>query len=143
METAEYRRWVAYCQKYREPARSKMLQLFSHLTGQDQTSAAGLATCIQGNANDRVRIAQALIDGEIVRVNGRLQLPNARPEQTLTESELAYDAVMGAVWAWARTLPTDSAKQRRAVKLATLIDSFFDEDIDDEDDSGQDEDTDQ
>lgn len=139
MITAESTRFFAYVDTTsRENAREKRRALFSVLTGQEFESVRALSDAVGGNSRLQAWIAQALIDGEIVRVNGRLQLPSARPEETRTESERLWEATVRAMWAWVKSYPMDSEEGTRARRATIPIDSFFDEGLDDEDESSQD-----
>jgi hypothetical protein len=79
MQSSEFVRFNRYVSSTTKLcAQPKRLALFAALSRREHASAAALVAAVGGNTKDRVWVAQAMRDGEIVLVGGVLTVPSAR-----------------------------------------------------------------
>jgi hypothetical protein len=140
METLESKRFFAYVARTsRSHAIPRREAVFSVLDGRDCTSITELCARVGGNSKMRTWLGQAMRDGEIVRVDGKLRLPNPTADEGATDAERLYARADLAAWDWVRGLPEGSEERERARRIAMQMDVFFEADLDTDEETDQDE----
>jgi hypothetical protein len=105
METPEFIRFFEYVERTsRVDARPKRMALFALLSGRTFVSVTALVQAVAGNTKDRMWVAQAQKDGEVIRLggNGALTVPSARGEAeavSTQEPEAMYALARAALLA--------------------------------------------
>lgn len=131
MITAESNRFFAYVTKTtpRKEALEKRRALFSVLQGREHSSITTLVAAVGGNTKLRAWVSQAIADGEIVRVNGSLRLPDSRDgEPKATDQRRLWGLAMNATLAWIKSFEdVDSPEGKRACAIDRTLSEFYDE----------------